>query len=75
MELRFSAHALLRMGLREIGQEQVRAVLARPQWTPSTHRNTRYDGMVGGRRLAVIVAEEHQPPVVVTLWWYDERRE
>ena len=75
MELRFSAHALLRMGLREISDEEVRAVLADPQWTPSTDRNTRYDGMVDGRRLAIVVAEEHQPPLVVTLWWYDEREE
>ena len=45
------------------------AVLSAPAWTPSTSRNTRYDALIDGRRLAVVVAEEHQPVVIVTAFW------
>ncbi len=50
----------------------IERALASPEWPVPTPRNTRYDAMVGDRRLVVIVALEHSPPVVVTVWWEGE---
>lgn len=72
MDLRYSRHAEERLEQQGITQAMVEAVLLDPQWTPATSRNTRYDAMVGDRRLCVIVAEEHSIPVVVTAFWYIE---
>lgn len=72
MELRYSDHAVDQMIARGITEQMVEAVLLSPQWMPATTRNTRYDAVVGGRRVGVVLAEEHDPAVVVTVMWADE---
>ena len=66
MELLYSLRTLYRMLTRDITDRQIRAVLDNPQWMPPTTRNTRYDGMVDERRLAVPVAGGTDPLIVVT---------
>ena len=68
MELYLTNHAIFRMILRNISRDEMAAVLANPQWVPATTRGTRYDGMVGGRRIAVVVEEGTDPLRVVTVF-------
>jgi len=51
----------------QIKEEMVEAVLLQPRWS-ATSRNVRYDGIVGGRKLAVVVAAQDETIVVTTFW-------
>lgn len=73
MDFRISRHAVEQMLSRDITLEMIDAVLSAPQWNPPSTRNTRYDGLVAGRRLSVVVTEDTDPPLVVTVFWYEER--
>ena len=68
MELYLTNHAISRMLLRNISRDEITAVLANPQWMPATTRGTRYDAMVGDRRIAVVVEEGTDPLRVVTVF-------
>ena len=68
MDLYLTNHALFRMLSRDISEEEIAAVLAAPQWMPETTRGTRYDAIVGRRRVGVVVEEGTDPLRVVTVF-------
>jgi len=71
-----SRHALLRMALREISENELRAVLDLPDQVIEGKRvDTRnFYRVVDGRPLAVVLAYNTDPPTVVTVM-LDERSE
>ena len=67
--LRFSHHALKRMGEQGVTREVVEIVLARPGSLFEGDTADEYEATVKGRRLHVVLSVGPRPGVVITVCW------
>ena len=66
--LRFSCHALKRMGEQGITQEMVETVLACGRWFEGDTANE-YEATVRGRLIHVTLSAGPRPGIVITVYW------